>query len=92
MNGLAALSDASYPVSMRTVSVKLPEALAQWLLRRSKALRRTQSQLVREILEREQNGNGGSKSCGALLRDLGGFFDGPRDLSTNRKYLEDLGQ
>jgi hypothetical protein len=77
---------------MKTVSVKLPEALAEWLLERSKALQRTQSQLVRELLERERNGNGRSKTCGELLRDLDGFFDGPQDLSANPKYLEGFGQ
>jgi Ribbon-helix-helix protein, copG family len=78
-------------LQMKTISVKLPESLAAWVARRSKELGRTQSELVREALEQRKAAAGG-RSCAALLEDLGGFFEGPPDLSTNPKYLNDFGR
>jgi hypothetical protein len=77
---------------MKMVSVKLPEPLAAWVSRRSRELNRTQSQVVREVLERERNGTHRSTNCAERLRDLGGFFDGPKDLSTNPEHLAELGR
>jgi Arc/MetJ-type ribon-helix-helix transcriptional regulator len=77
---------------MKTLSVKLPEPLANWVTRRSRKLRRTQSEIVREVLERERNGKDRAKTCRDLLGDLDGFFDGPKDLSTNPKHLEGFGK
>ena len=77
---------------MKTLSVKLPEPLANWVSGRSRKLGRTQSALVREVLERERAGGSRSKSCRDLLVALDGFFDGPGDLSTNPKHLESFGK
>ena len=77
---------------MKTLSVKLPDPLAQWIERRSKKLKRTQSEVVRAALERERDGVNRVKSCGDLLTELDGFFDGPKDLSTNPKHLEGFGK
>jgi Arc/MetJ-type ribon-helix-helix transcriptional regulator len=77
---------------MKTLSVKLPEPLANWVTNRSRKLGRTQSEVVREVLERERNGKGRTKTCRDLLADLDGFFDGPKDLSTNPKHLEGFGK
>lgn len=77
---------------MKTVSVKLPEPVANWLERQAKETRRTRSDVVRAALERERMGNNRPKSCRDLLADLGGYFDGPPDLSTNPKYMEGFGQ
>lgn len=77
---------------MKTLSVKLPDPLAQWIERRSKKLNRTQSEVVRAALERERDGGGQVKSCRDLLTELDGFFDGPKDLSTNPKHFEGFGK
>lgn len=77
---------------MKTLSVKLPDPLTQWLERRSRKLNRTQSEIVREVLERERDGKARVESCRDLLADLEGFFDGPKDLSTNPKHLEGFGK
>ncbi len=77
---------------MKTLSVKLSEPLAHWIEQRSKKLNRTQSDVVREALERERAGHGGAQSCRDLLGDLDGFFDGPKDLSTNPKHMEGFGK
>ncbi|MCB1124866.1 MAG: CopG family transcriptional regulator [Verrucomicrobiae bacterium] len=76
---------------MKTVSVKLPETLASWLSQRSKALGRTQSDLVREALEQQRTG-AGEPSCHDLMEDFCGSFAGPVDLSTNPRHLEGFGQ
>ncbi len=77
---------------MKTISVKLPEPVANWLVRRAKETKRTRSAIVRDALERERSGNGLPKSCRDLLGELEGFFDGPPDLSTNPKHMEGFGQ
>lgn len=79
---------------MKTLSVKLPAPLARWLAQRSKDFGRTQSDVVREALEQQKDGSRprGRKSCGELMADLEGFFEGPPDLSTNPRYLADFGK
>ncbi len=77
---------------MKTFSVKLSDPLAEWLDRRSRKLNRTQSEVVREVLERERNGHKNKNSCRDLLAELDGFFDGPKDLSTNPKHFEGFGK
>jgi hypothetical protein len=76
---------------MKTLTVKLPEALAVWLSRRAKELKRPQSELVRDALERARNGLGAT-SCHELMADVCGSVRGPKDLSTNPKYLDDFGK
>ena len=79
---------------MKTISLKLPAPLANWLAKRANELGRSRSDLVRHALEeqRESKNSGGEKSCAALLPEFGGFFRGPRDLSTNPKYMRDFGK
>jgi hypothetical protein len=76
---------------VKTLTVKLPEALAAWLSRRARALGRPQSDLVREALQRAREGSGGS-SCHDAFGDICGIIDGPRDLSTNPKHLKGFGE
>ena len=72
--------------------MKLPESLASWVRRRSRTLGRTQSEVVREVLERERTGTSQMKTCRDLLADLDGFFDGPKDLSTHPRHLQGFGK
>jgi hypothetical protein len=76
---------------MKTVTVKLPETLANWLSRRAKELRRPQSELVREALEDTRSGKT-SPSCHDLMADVCGIVRGPKDLSVNRKHLAGFGE
>ena len=62
---------------MKTISVKLPEPVATWLVQRARETKRTRSAVVREALERERSGKAHPKSCRDLLADLQGSFDGP---------------
>jgi hypothetical protein len=79
---------------MKTITVKLPEALAAWLLRCAHALGRPQSELVREALQRVSDGTSGAiaASCYDLFADVCGVIDGPKDLSTNPKHFSAFGE
>ena len=76
---------------MKTISVKLPDSLATWLSRRASELGRPQSDLVREALQRSREGTSGA-SCHDLFADVCGVIEGPKDLSTNPRYLNGLGE
>ena len=79
---------------MTTISLKLPEHLLELLEKESRARGATKSSVVRECLEnalgsREMPGHA---HCYDLARDLAGSIKNlPRDLATNRKYMDGFG-
>lgn len=76
---------------MKTISVKLPPMLTDWLENESKRANRSKSALVREILEQHQQRQ--RSSALDLAGDLCGCVEsGLRDLSHNRKHLKGFGQ
>ena len=81
---------------MKTLSVKLPEPLAEWLLDEARARRCSRSELVRETLEQRQRGVGNGKAesptIAEALADLRGTIRGLRDLSINPRHLEGFGR
>ncbi len=78
--------------SMKSISVKLDPPLARWLSNRSRDLKRTQSDLVRDALEQQRQGKGGV-TCHDLAKHLCGIMrNAPRDLSTNPKYMKGFGE
>lgn len=84
---------------MKTLSVKLPERLAQWLVSEARLTRRSRSAIVRDALELKRNSHANGsrdarkpKNMAEALASLGGFFEGPGDLSTNPKYFDDFGK
>lgn len=80
---------------MRTISLKLPEALLARLEKESRARRMNKSALVRAALERELSApkRNQKPSCYDLARDLAGSIKGlPKDIATNPKYLEGFGE
>jgi Arc/MetJ-type ribon-helix-helix transcriptional regulator len=80
---------------MKTVTIKLPSALdAKITAIAARRGARSKSEIIREALDRfvltEQQAQPGS-----LLEALGefaGICDGPSNLSTNPKYLDDFGR
>ena len=77
---------------MTTLSLKLPDGLAQQLDEEAKLTRKSKSSLVREALQEKLARRLGTKkpSCHDLAKDLCGIFEGgPSDLSTNERYLEE---
>ena len=76
---------------MTTVSLKMPEALLREIEQEAAARGVPKSAVIRESLERTLRRGRRVKtkvSCLDLVRDLAGHFAGPRDLSTNKKYLK----
>jgi Arc/MetJ-type ribon-helix-helix transcriptional regulator len=77
---------------MTTVSLKLPEALLQELEQAAAARGVPKSEIIRQSLERSLKKDRRIKkriSCLDLARDLAGHFDGPPDLSTNKKHFKE---
>jgi predicted DNA-binding protein len=79
---------------MKTISLKLPEALDSKLTAAARRSKRTKSAVVREVLEEYLVKSTPPKgmSCLDLAADLAGIFDGPTDLATNKKYMEGYGE
>jgi hypothetical protein len=78
-----------------TISLKLPESLAKELELEARRRGVTKSALIRGAVTREVRGARSSRkpSCYDLSRDLCGCLKGgPRDLSTNKKYMEGYGR
>jgi predicted DNA-binding protein len=78
---------------VRTISLKLPDAIGERLRARARASGKTQSELTREALTRllDEDRSAGI-SCLDLVRDLVGTARGPGDLATNKKYLRGYGR
>jgi hypothetical protein len=77
---------------MDTISLKLPAALKQRLAAEAKRRSVTQSTIVRESLEQSlaaDTSQRGKLTCADLAADLVGSVRGPRDLSTNKRYLQE---
>jgi hypothetical protein len=79
---------------MRTISLKLPDALHVKLERFAKVRKQTKSGIVRDALEQMFGGKPAASPISALdlAGDLVGSCEGPGDLSTNPKYLEGFGK
>lgn len=94
---LAHVAAASYVGRlMETLSVKLPEPLAKWLIAEANSTQRSRSDLVREALELRRQGNGRTSkkriTMAEAMADLRGTVSGPTDLSTNPKHFADFGK
>ncbi|MGZ8900631.1 MAG: CopG family ribbon-helix-helix protein [Limisphaerales bacterium] len=79
---------------MKTISIRVPDPLADWLDKEAAQLGRSQSEIIRDALEHVRgSAKGKRKSVGAQMAELGGFFKGgPRDGSTNKKYMKGFGE
>ena len=79
---------------MKTLSLKLPEALAAKLAALAKKRRATKSALVRDALEAflARDGKASAGSFLDLAGDIVGCAEGPGDLSYNKAYLRDYGR
>jgi predicted DNA-binding protein len=76
---------------MKTLTMKLPEALLAWLEKEARRANRPKSALVRDILQRHQHDQ--PQSALELAADLCGCVrSGKRDLSRNKRYLKGFGR
>ena len=77
----------------RTITLKLPDALAARLTAAVQRRSRTQSEVVREALERHLDAHATlAGSCLDLAHDLAGSVSGPPDLSYSRRHLRGYGR
>lgn len=76
---------------MKTLTLGIDASLDRWLTEEAKRLGRTKSALVREALLRQRNG-ARPLSVHDRMKEVCGIIKGPRDLSTNPKYLEGFGE
>jgi predicted DNA-binding protein len=76
---------------MTTISLKLPATLSARLEVEAKRRRTTKSAIIRNAVEQALTKQKGFVSCADLMRDLIGSQPGPRDASTNKEYLKDMG-
>lgn len=75
---------------MTTVSLKLPEILLREVEQEATTRGVAKSALIRDCIEctlRKKRKPKREVSCLDLMGDWVGSFRGPRDLSTNRRYL-----
>jgi predicted transcriptional regulator len=69
---------------MKTITVKIPEALEEKLRNKAKAAKQPVSEIVRRALMREMEAD--AVDFSKLAAPYRGMFSGPSDLSTREGY------
>ena len=79
---------------MKTVALKLPEALLAKIDSTARQRGETRSALMRQALEDlvTEQGTGDAVSCLELARDLSGCVQGPGTLSASPKQMKGYGE
>jgi predicted DNA-binding protein len=76
---------------VKTLTVKLPDELLNWLEIESRRVNRPKSAFLRDILE--QHHRNGSRNALEMAGDLCGCGrSGLKDLSSNKKHLRGFGR
>ncbi len=76
--GIALVSEMSYPVFMKGITIKLPEMTLQQLRQEARATGRSVAEIVRDCLENRSDH--GARSVYALSSDLAGSVSGVENL------------
>ena len=76
------------------MTVKLGASLYARVGRIAKSRQATKSRVIREAIEAglEESARGDERSFYAITSALAGSASGPRDLSTNPKYMKNFGK
>lgn len=74
---------------MQTLTLKMPPDLSDWLEKRARELKRPKSEIVREALQAQRNGQN-TESVTARAGDLVGKFAGSKH-SSHKRNLKGLG-
>lgn len=77
---------------MQTLTVKVPDELAERLKRRARALNRPKSDVARQALVDFLNGDKKFKSLLDRAGDLVGLYATGRKDSSHKKHLKNLGR
>ena len=77
---------------MKMMSLKLPDDLLREVEEEARRTGLTKSQVIRRLVEegfKHKRKANSPATCADLAGDLIGSLNGPPDLSTNRRYLEE---
>ncbi len=74
----------TFRLTMKTLTVKIPEALEAKLRKKAKAANEPVSEIVRRALAREMEAD--AVDFSKLAAPYRGMFSGPEDLSTREGY------
>lgn len=75
---------------MKNISLKIPEFLDSQIVALANLSNKNKSELIREILEDYLISRQSSNKLSGI-DEIVGSIEGPKDLSHNKKYLQDLG-
>jgi len=80
--------------AMKTLSVKLPEAMVCRLAAAARKRRQSKSAVIRAILDERlaKDESAADGSCLDFAADLAGCVVAPRDLSTNESHMRGYGK
>jgi predicted DNA-binding protein len=77
---------------MKTLTLRIDDALDRWLSNQAEQLGRSKSELAREALEQSRKGRSGNTVHDLMKHVCGVVKGGPRDVATSKKYLKNLGR
>ena len=76
---------------MQTLTLKVPPEMSNWLDKRARELNRSKSEIVRQALAAQLNGEKKIESLLARAGDLVGKYASGRKDSSHKKHLKTLG-
>jgi predicted DNA-binding protein len=76
---------------MQTLTLKVPPEMSNWLDKRARELNRSKSEIVRQALAAQLNGEKKFESLLARAGDLVGKYASGRKDSSHKKHLKTLG-
>ena len=77
---------------MQTLTLKVPDELAERLNRRARDLNRSKSEIMRQALVSHLNGEKKSESLLERAGDLVGMYASGRKDSSHKRHLKSLGR
>ena len=90
--GIAKPAIRCYQIRMQTLTLKVPDDLAERLNRRARALNRPKSEIVRQALVAQLNGERKVESLLDRAGDLVGKYASGRKDSSHKRHLKNLGR
>jgi predicted DNA-binding protein len=81
-----------YFFAMQTLTLKVPDELAERLNRRARDLNRPKSEIIRQALTAQLNGKKKTESLLARAGDLVGMYASGRKDSSHKRHLKNLGR
>jgi flagellin-like hook-associated protein FlgL len=77
---------------MQTLTLKVPPEISKWLDKRARELNRSKSEIVRQAITAQFNGEKKFASLLDRAGDLVGMYASGRKDSSHKKHLKNLGR